>query len=67
MIIIVAAALAASQPAAVQAGPAPAPPSQMDHAGPKMEGCCCCKDKMGKEHASHDMDRMPDHQDHAGR
>ncbi|MEO6582502.1 MAG: hypothetical protein ABIN68_06835 [Sphingomicrobium sp.] len=67
MIIVTVAALAAAQPAAVQAAPAPAPHSQMGQAGPKKEKCACCKDKMDKDHASHDMDRMPDHQDHAGR
>lgn len=69
MIIVVAAALAATQPAAVQAAPAPAPAphSAMGQAGSKMKECCCCKDKMGKEHASHDMDRMQDHQADASR
>lgn len=66
MIIVVAAALAATQPAADQAAPAPAPHSEMGQAGPKKEECCC-KDKMGKEHASHDMDRMRDHHAHASR
>ncbi len=66
MIIVTAAALAAAQPAVVQTAPAPAPHSQMGQAGPKKEECCC-KDKMGKEHASHDMDRMRHHQAHAGR
>lgn len=66
MIIIVAAALAAAQPAAVQPAPAPAPHSQMGQAGPKKEECCC-KDMMDKDHASHDMDRMQGHHDHASR
>ena len=63
--IILAAALAAAQPAVAQTSSAPASHSQMGQAGPKKEECCC-KDKMGKEHARHEMDRVPDHQDHAG-
>jgi len=66
MVIVIAAALAATQPAVVQAVPAPAPHSQTGQAVEKKKECCC-KDMMGKEHASHDMDRMRDHQDHAGR
>lgn len=66
MIIVVAAALAATQPAVAQTASAPAPQSQMGQAVPKKEKCCC-KDMMGKDYASHEMDRLPDHQDHAGR
>lgn len=69
MIFLIAAAFAATQPAAVPTAPAPALNAQMGkmgQAGPKKEECCC-KDKMDKEHASPAMDRMPDHQDHAGR
>ncbi|MEO8547378.1 MAG: hypothetical protein ABI422_03315 [Sphingomicrobium sp.] len=67
MSLLIAAAIAAIQPAVVQAAPAPVPHSQMgkmDQAGPNKEACCCM-DMMGKDHASHDMDRMPDHQGHA--
>jgi hypothetical protein len=69
MTFVIAAVLAAAQPAVVQAAPVPAPHSQMGQMGqasPKKEECCC-KDKMDKEHASHDMDRMQDHQSHSGR
>lgn len=66
MIILTVAALAVAQPAVVQTAPAPAPHSQLGQAGPKKEECCCM-DKMGKEHASHAMDRMKDHQGHASR
>jgi hypothetical protein len=65
MIILTAAALAVAQPAVVQTAPMPAPHSGMGQAGPKKEECCCCKDKMGKDHASHEMDRMPDHPGHS--
>jgi len=71
MTFVIAAALAAAQPAVVQAAPTPAPHSQMGQMGqmgqasPKKEGCCC-KDMMDKDHASHDMDRVQDHQSHSG-
>jgi hypothetical protein len=64
MIILTAAALAAAQPAVVQPAPVPAPHAQAGQAVPKKEPCCC--DKMGKEHAGHDADRMPDRKGHAG-
>jgi hypothetical protein len=70
MIIFIATALTAAAPnapAVTAAAPAAqAPMAQMGQQAPKKEECCC-KDKMGKEHASHDMDRMHDHRDHAGR
>lgn len=66
MIILITTALAAAQPAVAQTAPAPAAHSAMGQASPKKEECCC-KDKMGKEHAGHDMDRMRDHQGHPSR
>lgn len=67
MAIIIAAALAAAQPAVGPTASAPEASSQMGQAGPKMSECCCCKDKMGKEHAGQDSDRMLGHHDRAGR
>jgi hypothetical protein len=61
--MMILAALAAAQPAAVQPAPNPAVNAQ---AGPKKAECCCCKDKMD-DHSSHDMDRMQDHHGHASR
>ena len=66
MMILITTALAVAQPAAVQTAPAPAAHSQMGQTSSKKEECCC-KDKMGKEHSNHDMDRMHDHQDHPSR
>lgn len=74
MITIIAAALAASTPAAGMQMPAGAheqhkqmgQADQHEQMSKKMDGCCCdsMKDKMD---SGHDMDGMQNHQDHGGR
>jgi hypothetical protein len=66
MIILIATALAAAAPAdpAVPANPHA---QHQQKEMPEGKDCCCCKDKTGKEHASHDMDRRHDHLGQASR
>jgi len=54
MIIMIAAALAAAQPAVAQTTPVPAPHLQMGQAGPKKKECCC-KDMAKMDHSAHKM------------
>ena len=73
MMMLIAAAIAAAQPAVPASPPATAQPPHShemhmaqggDH---KAMDCCkdCCKD-MEKGHSGQDMDRMQDHQQHSG-